>query len=344
MSWGYRVITVTAAVPYFEPTEIIGDPKEISLQLDAVVSAPLSIEEREGVTAHPSASSVSRRSVSNSLLYRTFTHDPSESACQNLHDENASTDCPNDVDAPLKPATTQAGPTNEETLGREGKGKEKPETGPRHLGWSGIGPAKTPLLSSIGSSVNQFLTDHPSLSFLAALEDKSKVNILGVILQVGKLVTKPIAMRSASVALDGSTQQASTKQKSRMLCEVQVVDKEGHVVRVTMWNSRAKIFSGKHGQVLHVMNSVVEHRGGVTLNSSEKTEFPLNPKIEEADELKQWFTDGFDEAALKHISCGYSKEGGLTSTTLEELPKVLTKAQVRASRLGHGDCIDYFNM
>ncbi|EJU03419.1 hypothetical protein DACRYDRAFT_106579 [Dacryopinax primogenitus] len=151
-------------------------------------------------------------------------------------------------------------------------------------------------------------------------------------------------MRSASVALDGSTQQASTKQKSRMLCEVQVVDKEGHVVRVTMWNSRAKIFSGKHGQVLHVMNSVVEHRGGVTLNSSEKTEFPLNPKIEEADELKQWFTDGFDEAALKHISCGYSKEGGLTSTTLEELPKVLTKAQVRASRLGHGDCIDYFNM
>ncbi|EJT98445.1 hypothetical protein DACRYDRAFT_18075 [Dacryopinax primogenitus] len=179
MMGGYCVITVTAAVPYSELTEIIGDPKEISLQLKAVVSALLSIEECEEVTADPSAS---------------------KSACQNLQDENTSTNCPSDVHAPLKPPPAQAGLMDEETFGHKGKGKEKPETGPHHLGWSGIGPAKTLLLSLFGSSVKQNMTGGTlSLSTGGGLSSKLAVTRgSSALMQAGSSSKKLVNNRSTS--------------------------------------------------------------------------------------------------------------------------------------------------
>ncbi|KZO91139.1 hypothetical protein CALVIDRAFT_531034 [Calocera viscosa TUFC12733] len=96
---------------------------------------------------------------------------------------------------------------------------------------------------------------------IQALGPDSRVDLIAVILHVGKYES----IRDE----DGS---------ERNRREVQLVDKTNYVIRLVIWEERARAFSGKDNDVIALKNVVTTKYGGASLNVFVETSYLLNPK------------------------------------------------------------------
>jgi replication factor A1 len=118
--------------------------------------------------------------------------------------------------------------------------------------------------------------------------------------------------------------------------DVQLMDRSGKVVRLTLWGSVAEAFDGSSCPVIALKGCKVSDYGGRTLTTQFSSLMNIDPDIPEAHQLRGWFDSVGRNKEVTSISDQRSGGGG-------QAAGFLTVDQVRELDLGHGEKPDYFN-
>lgn len=156
---------------------------------------------------------------------------------------------------------------------------------------------------------------------IADMEDKSVVDICGVVKDVGEIATIV----------------SKTSNKEFKKRELVVVDQSEASVTLTMWGEDAVNFDGHIQPVIAVKGARLnEFNGSKSLSIGNGAVYKVNPDISEGHQVRGWFDNGGADNVTNFISARVGGTGGPMST------EWLSFFDVRAKNLGNGDKPDYF--
>lgn len=158
---------------------------------------------------------------------------------------------------------------------------------------------------------------------VADMEDKSVVDICGVVKEVGEIFTIV----------------SKTTNKEFKKRDLIVVDQSESSVALTMWGDEAINFDGHIQPVIAVKGARLnEFNGSKSLSLGNGSVYKLNPDIPEGHQVRGWFDNGGADNITNFVSARVGGAGGPMST------EWLSFFDVRAKNLGCGDKPDYFQI
>ncbi|EJU03745.1 hypothetical protein DACRYDRAFT_105902 [Dacryopinax primogenitus] len=225
------------------------------------------------------------------------------------------------------------------------------ETQVKYL-WNGLLPIEA--VVDHNSRIEFPLQDHSipplsleltKISLLRATKVGTEVNIIGVVLHVGKVEAMSEKKRVARKSGDGESKSKEEDPKGeRVRREVQLVDDSAHIMCVALWKDCATSMAMKHGSILLLKKVVIAAHDGISLNMYKKTKVDKDLKVAEGTSLKNWYNNlASNPQTFQHISSSYSTGSGLF-TDIEPCLNVLTIPEVQKSNLGTSSCIHTFNV
>ena len=150
-----------------------------------------------------------------------------------------------------------------------------------------------------------------------------------------KLTLDVIGVLKETGELSEITSKTTQKQVSKR--ELQLVDRSGYQVQMTIWGRNAQEFSAPPESVIAVKGVKVSDFNGRSLSLFSSSMMQIDPDIDEAHTLNGWYKNmGRNEAFSAHSSGSY--EGGQRR---EDVRKTL--GQVKDEGLGMGETPDYFS-
>eukprot|EP00581_Thalassiosira_minuscula_P004331 CAMPEP_0183747146 /NCGR_PEP_ID=MMETSP0737-20130205/67112_1 /TAXON_ID=385413 /ORGANISM="Thalassiosira miniscula, Strain CCMP1093" /LENGTH=555 /DNA_ID=CAMNT_0025982855 /DNA_START=538 /DNA_END=2205 /DNA_ORIENTATION=+ len=159
------------------------------------------------------------------------------------------------------------------------------------------------------------------ISTLESVDPQSYVDILAVV----KHVSEPQTILSKKSG------------KELLKCELTVEDDSGAEVRMTMWGNTAQTAQQQfaNSPVVAFKRARVSDYGGRTLSGQN---FSINPKIPQAESLKQWWSINGNKGASRSLS---STMGG--SRGPEPFDQRKNVSSIKAEQLGYNDRPDYLS-
>eukprot|EP00979_Chaetoceros_neogracilis_P001815 scaffold330_cov179-Chaetoceros_neogracile.AAC.3 len=158
--------------------------------------------------------------------------------------------------------------------------------------------------------------DLKPISELDSVEPGAHVDILGVVKSVG----------------EPSTIVSKKSGKELQKCELTIGDDSGGEVACTIWGDRAmgapQEFAGT--PVVAFRRARVSDFGGRTLSASGGNGTVVNPKLPEADRLRNWWQSGGNQDAVKKMSTG-----GMGANRFPEFDQRKNIAAIKGEGMGH---------
>jgi replication factor A1 len=143
-----------------------------------------------------------------------------------------------------------------------------------------------------------------------------------------------IGVCKSAAEVTSITSRSTSKQISKR--DVQLMDRSGKVVSLTLWGSEAEAFDGSSCPVIALKGCKVSDFGGRSLSTQFSSLMNIDPDIPEAHQLRGWFDSVGRNKEVTSISDQRSGGGG-------QAAGFLTIDQVRELDLGHGEKPNYFN-
>lgn len=157
---------------------------------------------------------------------------------------------------------------------------------------------------------------------IAEMEDKSMVDICGVVKEIGEIVH--------------ITSKTTNKEFKKR--ELIVVDQSEASIALQIWGDDAVNFDGHIQPVIAVKGArLSEFNGAKSLSIGAGSLYKLNPDIPECHQIRGWFDNGGADNITNYISARTGGAGGGSMST-----EWLSFFDVRARNLGNGDRPDYF--
>lgn len=161
------------------------------------------------------------------------------------------------------------------------------------------------------------------ISKIAEMEDKSVVDICGVVKDVGELAT-----------FNSKTTNKEFKKR-----ELIVVDQSEASVALQLWGDDAVNFDEHIQPVIAVKGArLTEFNGSKSLSIGNGSVYKVNPDIPEGHQVRGWFDNGGADNITNFISARVGGSGGPMST------EWLSFYDEKARNLGNGDKPDYFQI
>ena len=110
----------------------------------------------------------------------------------------------------------------------------------------------------------------------------------------------------------GEVSQITTKTTNRKMNkrEIQLVDRSGCVVSLTLWGTEAEEFDGSSCPVVAVKGARVSDFGGRSLSTTMSGVMILNPDMPEAHQLRGWYDSVGKSEEVQSISTQRMGGGG----------------------------------
>lgn len=143
-----------------------------------------------------------------------------------------------------------------------------------------------------------------------------------------------IGVCKSAAELSTVTSRSTSKKISKR--DIQLMDRSGKVVNLTLWGAEAEAFDGSACPVIAIRGCKVSDFGGRSLSSQFSSLMNIDPDIPEAHQLRGWFDSVGKNKEVSSISDQRSGGSG-------QVAAFLTIEQVRDLDLGHGEKPDYFN-
>ena len=172
-------------------------------------------------------------------------------------------------------------------------------------------------LESDDGAISQQSYDLKPIGELDSIEPNSYVDILGIVKHVGEPAT--IVSKKTGKELNK--------------CELTVADDSGAEVSCTVWGDRAmkaqQEFAGM--PVVAFRRARVSDYGGRTLSAASGNGTIVNPRLPEADRLREWWNTGGSSGAVKKLS----SSGGGGANRFPEFETRKCIASIKNEGMGH---------
>jgi replication factor A1 len=159
-----------------------------------------------------------------------------------------------------------------------------------------------------------------SIADIESIEPNTLIDVIGICKSAAELSTV--------------TSRSTSKQFSKR--DIQLMDRSGKVVSLTIWGAEAEGFDGSKCPVIALKGCKVSDFGGRSLTTQFSSLMNVDPDIPEAHQLRGWFDSVGKNKEVTSISDQRSGGGGQAAA-------FLTIEQMRDLDLGHGEKPDYFN-
>lgn len=158
------------------------------------------------------------------------------------------------------------------------------------------------------------------INTIAEMEDKSIVDICGVVKEVGEI---------ANIT-------SKTTNKEFKKRDLIVVDQSEASIAVTIWGDDAVNFDGHIQPVIALKGArLSEFNGAKNLSIGNGSVYKLNPDIPEGHQVRGWFDNGGADNITNFVSARVGGGGNMSTEWMSFF-------DVRARNLGNGDKPDYF--